>query len=398
MYTHLHFYLRSTLLIPLLFFPLLSAASPSEETSKTVLYPDPFLSTRAAGMGGALSTLADGVDAPFYNPAGIGGLHWEKTTPPAIRQLNLPYVGAGLNTKTTSLNHEFSQEGAKSNSDAADTILRANEGKRQYARTSGLLTLGYNRLILLQALDYQVAAFRKAGEAADGNNLQAAYRNQSSTGIGFSAVNSTETFYLGIYTAYQHRTEFAGALNYATLTTPSTRSHVLSQEAASTFGTATNAGMLWVLGPKSRPALAVVVNNIGGTQYTGSSHAAGSSETQDPETITVGASISPRIGTHGSFNWIFEGQDLTNQAISVGKKWRTGMEITWGGFGSEGWLGLRVGYNPTGFSGGINLNFGLLQFEFASSVQDIGLGNYIVAERRNLAVISVNAREDVRAK
>ena len=83
-----------------------------------------------------------------------------------------------------------------------------------------------------------------------------------------------------------------------------------------------------------------------------------------------------------------------NAEISVSKKWRIGMELTLGGFGSEGWLGLRAGYNPTGVSGGININLGLLQFEFASTVQDIGLGNYIVPERRNLAVISVNAREE----
>lgn len=42
--------------------------------SKTVLDPAPWSSARAAGLGGTLSGLADGIDAAYFNPAGIGGL------------------------------------------------------------------------------------------------------------------------------------------------------------------------------------------------------------------------------------------------------------------------------------------------------------------------------------
>ena len=58
--------------------PLFSQEAATEITEsdiQTVLDPSPFLSARASGLGGAMSTLSDGTEAVYYNPAGIGGLH-----------------------------------------------------------------------------------------------------------------------------------------------------------------------------------------------------------------------------------------------------------------------------------------------------------------------------------
>ena len=52
-----------------------SNVAASNNLTKTRILANPIQSARAAGMAGALSTLADGIHAPYYNPAGIGGLY-----------------------------------------------------------------------------------------------------------------------------------------------------------------------------------------------------------------------------------------------------------------------------------------------------------------------------------
>jgi hypothetical protein len=76
---------------------------PSEDATQTRIEEAPFLSPRAAGMGGALSPLADDLDAAFHNPAGIGGLGWGKTKPPYVRKLWFPHVGIGANENSAKL-------------------------------------------------------------------------------------------------------------------------------------------------------------------------------------------------------------------------------------------------------------------------------------------------------
>ena len=137
--------------------------SSAEDDIKTVLDSSPFLSARAAGMGGALSTLADGIHAPFYNPAGIGGIHWGKENPPVIRQLHFPYVAAGANEETTRIRKEFSDMGGGTEKSVGKAIIDANAGKRQYGRASALVSIVAKRFMLLQYDDAQMAAFRREG-------------------------------------------------------------------------------------------------------------------------------------------------------------------------------------------------------------------------------------------
>ena len=77
-----------------------SSETPSAtSTTQTVLDPTPFTSTRANAMGGALSTIADDLDALYYNPAMIGGLGYDSQSnkKSAWQGLYFPYAGASIN-------------------------------------------------------------------------------------------------------------------------------------------------------------------------------------------------------------------------------------------------------------------------------------------------------------
>ena len=371
----------------------------SQNEIKTVLDSDPYISARAAGMGGALSTLADGVHAPFYNPAGIGGLHWEKTKPPIIRQFHFPYLGAGANENAVSLNKEFKKTDGSAEKTVGQSIIDAYSGKRQYARASGMFSFVLSRFTILQSSDIQFAAFRKSENnqtplTPEESTINAKYRSNSSTGAGLSVTDPKGTFYLGVFSAYSQRKVFSGDFSYDQLVRREDRQADISTKMKHYSGVSTNVGMLWLLGQYGRPSLAVVSKNVGKSFYhlknIDADTAAEDKTIVENDDLTIGFSVSPHIGKSGAFNFIVEGHHLTDKEVSLNKKFRTAMEFNFGGFGSEATLGIRTGYNLAGISGGLNLNLDLIQFEIASQAEDIGIGNRHVVERRNVGVFSVN--------
>ncbi|MCB9228338.1 MAG: hypothetical protein H6618_01865 [Deltaproteobacteria bacterium] len=386
---------RNVVLFSCLILCSSAIASADDSTDiKTVVDDAPFISARAAGMGGALSTLADGIHAPFYNPAGIGGLHWERSKPPAIRQLHFPYIGYAANEATAKLRGEFQSMDGAGDKGTGAAIIDAHQGQRQYGRASGLLSLGIGRMLILQSTDTQLAAFRKENEPDPAKAISLHYRTQNSTGAGFSVTDTRETFYLGAFAAYNQRNQLKGDFAYDDLVRSEDRKSTLTPALRKYQGVSGNLGMIWKLGKYGRPALSLVNKNVGGARYHLKNDPAGVLNDEktivDPENLTMGFSLSPYLGRSGAFNFIIEGHHLTDKQVALNKKFRTAAELNFGGFGSEAVLGLRTGYNLAGASYGLNLNLGLIQFEVASHAEDIGTGNYHVVERRNVGVISVN--------
>ena len=387
------------------------ASSDGEDPLKvqTVLDPSPFVSVRAAAMGGALSTLADGVHAPYYNPAGIGGLHWERQRPPRVRQVHFPYVGSGLNKNTQEINQSFQEAGGASDRAVGNAIVEANAGKRQYARASSLFTLGISRTLLMVYNDLQFSAF-KSSEASDDGSIKAHYRSVSGGGFGFSVVDRKERFYMGMFQSSDSRKEFKGNFEYLDVVNVGDRTKTLQESSFQSSKKLTNMWMLWILAKTGRPAVAVVVRDYDSTHILSKdekSEIVGKSEDELTEAeiamkeqltirqdVTIGFSVSPRIGKRSSMNFLVEAQNIQNQQIAINKKYRAAWELNLGGFGSEALFGLRAGVSVAGGSAGMSFNFGLLQFEAAVQSIDLGIGNEIVPEQRFLGVFSVNVLDN----
>lgn len=369
----------------------------TEKDIKTVLDQSPFISVRAMGMAGAISTLADGIHAPYYNPAGIGGIHWGKDRPPMIRQFHFPYIGFGANENAQDLNQEFKdQEGAKDRA-VGRAIVDAHNGERQFVRSSALLSFVVSRFMMVSFADLQFAGFRRDRseiEPGDEQNISAAYRSQYGQGLGWSVTDSKGRFYLGAYSSYVTKEEFIGDFTYDQFVRKGDRKESLNPSINKYQGFASNIGMLWVLGGYGRPAISLVSKNVGSSKFELVNK---SGEIQpdrikivDPENLTIGFSISPRVGRTGALNLIWEGHHLTEKEMSLNKKFRFAAELTLGGFGSEGIFGLRAGHNFSGPSAGLSLNLGLVQLEAATHTEDIGIGNHRAVEKRNFFVFSTN--------
>ncbi len=361
-----------------------------ELKEKTVLSDDPWTSARAAGLGGALSGLADGIDAPYYNPAGIGGLHKDKKeSGDFLRILYFPFplLGAAINDNSVALFSQFkSRENATTDPVITKAVLDANAGKRQYARNSVVPAFNMSRFFLGYVLDNQIAAV----PYSDGSGLiQTHQRVSSGPAAGFSATDPNDTLYIGAFATSLSRTEIEGDLAFGDFVDPELRKTALSQNTKHYSGTASTAGMIWRITPKAgNPKLSMVARNIGDTTYKSSD---GGEPVVVKEDLSMAFTLSPRLGKWGYFSWTIEGSKLTDPATAVAKKAKTGLELTFGSlFGSSSIFGLRAGGNSAGASFGAHLNFGLLGFQAASYAEDIGTDNNRVIERRYLAMFGIN--------
>lgn len=360
-----------------------------ENLTKVVLDDAPILSPRAAAMGGAIATMADDMDATWFNPAGIGGLHWGTTKLPAVRKLYFPSFGIAANSNVKEFNRDFRSEGAGKDADIGASLLDAHAGKRQYARTAATLGVVTSRIILLPYYDQQFAA---VGQGNDTGRIDAKYRSMSGIGLGSSIAGPEESFYFGYHANYATVSEVTGEFQYQDIARKESRSQVIADNTQRYSGIAHTAGFIANVGKAASPKVAVVMRNVQGASFEAAKAAVEPLEFQ--EDLTVAFSVSPKLGRLGTVNWALEAGRLTDADVAMKKKLRTGLEFEYGEYrGSYTLFALRAGYNHAGSSFGLALNLGILAFDVASHAEDLGVGNNRVIERRNTASLSVNVAE-----
>jgi len=361
-----------------------SSSSSAAAANRSVIDEDPLPSARAAALGGALSTTADDFDAAFHNPAGIGGLGLGKRQLPLIRKLYFPEIAVAANPNSTKLYNEFQKQGGANDSAIGAGILDANAGKEQYGRASVMGGAVFGRTLVVPFSDMQMAATAKD----DGSGLiDLHYRRMTGIGFGFSAQDSEGRLSLGYFGYTATRQEIQGDVAYTDVADKSKRAEALKGDEATYSGAGHNVGLIYRLGKRLAPTLAVAVTNLGDTHFhtTG-----GAADLVDKQDMTVGFSVSPQLGKVGICHFTLEAGRLNEENVSLLKKYRLGSEILLGGDGSYATFALRGGYNYTGPSAGFALNLGLISLAATTYSVDIGTGNDTVTERREMATFTVN--------
>ena len=356
--------------------------------SETVLDPSPFATARAASMGGALSTLADDLDALYYNPAGIGGLGFDGKSEkrPFVKALYFPYFGSSLNENASSVQKKFQAEGAQNDASAGAAVMDANAGKRQFARVSVLpLGLLLGRTAIVPVIDHQLAAVPVINSPGD---VKMRYRTFSGAMIGTSIADNQNRFSLGVSQSIGTIQETYGTYKYVDMVDVDQRKEILSQSRKTYAAKGLNAGMTIRIPKSATPSFSIVARNVGNTKNTAKS------DGTDPliynEDLTAGFSISPPLGKFGRFNLLLESGYLTQKHMAAKKKARGGVEFLFGGDDSKALFGLRAGGNDAGGSFGASLNLGLIGLEAETHAIDIGINNERLIERRSSGVLYIN--------
>lgn len=386
-YTHPHIVIMLSGILQLACFTELCAQE-SEDLpilQRTRLSDDSWATSRSSSMGLAVSPIANGMDAFFYNPAGIGGLHYKQKRP-LVTQLHFPYFGAAVNNDSLELNQKLREGGDLEDDQVIDSILEKFQNERQYARLSLVPNVVLGRFMLAYVYDQQVAAVSPDGT---GDNIDLASREDSGPSLGFSFVSPRRDISMGFSMSYIERTEILGNYSFSELNTPGERKSALKENKAKYQATPIHAGLIWQINKDLRPTLSLAIRHAGGTRYRTKDEDRDNIKTD--EDLTLGFGVSPNISSWGYLSAVFEAGRLTQSESNLSKKLRLGLEWTLGNrFGWEAGLSLRAGYNVAGASYGLGFNAGIISLNLASFAEDVGIANEQVIERRNVADFSIN--------
>ena len=353
----------------------------------TVLDPAPFSTARANAMGGALSTIADDLDAIYYNPAGIGGLGFDKTKSkaPLTRSLVFPYSAVTLNDTANTVRKEFNAKSAQSDANAGAAILDANSGKRQFIRATvmpvGILV---GRTVVAQAIDHQIAAVPVADSPG---TVKLRYRTFSGFLVGTSVSDYANRVAWGLSQSIGTIQETYGTFQYVDAVDVNARKEIFSENRRTYKAGSTNIGMTIRPQKKLAPTFAVVARNMGNSKNRSTNDAY--DDLIFDEDLTVGASISPKYKKL-RINAVLEASHLTQKHIPAIKKFRAGLEVLVGSDNSKAPFGFRLGGTEAGVSYGTHINLGLIGLEAESHATNIGFGGDRVIERRNSVVLFVD--------
>ena len=362
-----------------------SQEATSNSLQRARLDDSTWTSARASAMGLAITPVANGMASPYYNPAGIGGLHYKQQRP-WISQLQFPYFGAALNKDSLKLNQKLREGGDLEDQAVVDEILASFADKRQYARLSLVPNIVVGRVFLGYVYDQQVAAVTPDGT---GSNIELHSREDSGPILGFSLVSAKREVYLGVTTAYIERKDISGSFTFDELNDPSQRKSNLKENKTTYTAQPIHASLLWQINQDLRPSLALAVRHAGHTKYEPKDESKDTIKTD--EDLTLAFSLSPNLGKWGYVNTVVEAGRLTESDTNLSKKLRLGLELTLGNrFGSEAGFSLRSGYNSAGFSYGAGFNLGVIGLNASSFAEDVGIDNQQVIERRFVADFAIN--------
>lgn len=345
-------------------------------------------SARAEGLAKAVATTANGMDAAYYNPAAIGGIEVSGNRP-TINQLHFPYIAASVNNDTVELKQNLSKAGDLNDEDVAKQILRTQEGKRQYGRLSVVPNIIFWRTMISYVYDTQIAA---APEDTSTTDVSVVSRTVRGPSVGFSFKDPKQRFYFGLHSGFYQRDVIDATFSFTELNDPDTRRARFNDEQQHYEGSPITVGTIWVLAPYWRPSLALVFRDAGGTKYRNKD-----SSQEDllvKEDATLSFSLSPNLKSWGTVHFTIEGEKLSQSGSSLEKKLKSSLEWTFGPrFGAEALIAPRIGINAAGVSYGAGINLGIIGLNLASSVEDVGVNNISVIERRASMNFAVNVAD-----
>ncbi len=345
-------------------------------------------SARAASLSGAIATTANGMDAAYYNPAAIGGIEVSSKRP-IINQLHFPYFAVAVNNDTMKLKRDLSKVEDLNNEAIVNQILRTQQGKRQYGRVSIVPNIVFWRTMIAYVYDTQVAA---AAEDSNSTEVSVISRTVKGPSLGFSFKDPSQRFYFGMHAGFYQRDVVAGTFAFTDLSTPETRKSQFKDNRQEYVGAPLNIGAVWVLAPHWRPSLGLVFRNAGDTKYRNTDEA--QEDLLVEEDATLSFSLNPSFRSWGALHLTLEGDSLTQTGSSLHKKLKSSLEWTWGSrYGAESITAFRVGYNVAGISYGTGINLGIIGLNLASSVEDVGVNNIRVVERRTHINFAVNVAD-----
>ena len=369
--------------------PLRADPLPDDSPLKTGNYLSkrPFTSVRGEALSGVLTGWADGSDAFYDNPAGIGGLD-PKRQPKDLSQLSPIALGVAANENAQKILPRLRSANEAKDNTLTEEILSESQNKVEYARASFVPNMIYRRLYLGFLYDSQVVLAPRENRMMD-------MQQQTDQGplIGFSGEGSKGLVRLGLSAAMINRTFSSAQLPYDELLPSDSRKKALNDYTKNYRGERYNLGLL--ITPKFRKlplSFSLSAKDLGHTRLRPSREG-------DDELI-----ISQQIDSSAQLSFLWEGSlamniglaatDISSKWVKSTNKFATGMELNYGERpGSLSGFGLQTSYSYRGVAFGSHINLSVVRVEYASYPVDVGTSQESLIERRHAGILSFNVAE-----
>ena len=234
-------------------------------------------------------------------------------------------------------------------------------------------------------VDHQIAAVPVDGSPGE---VLMRYRTVSGAVMGASIADQQNRFSLGFSQTIGTIDETYGSFQYLDIAEANDRKSAMNSNRKTYTAKSSNAGLTIRIPKAMIPTLSVVARDIGNTRNLATD--SGEEPLIYDEDLTVGISISPKVGKHARFNLLLETGYLTQVHMAAKKKGRAGLELLLFGVDAKALLGIRAGANEGGASYGANLNLGLIGASFESHAVNIGTNNERMIERRQSYTAYIN--------
>ncbi len=345
-----------------------------------------FEGTRANGMGGAFSAVADDNTAIFYNPAGISQLEKGESN---------WFIKADMDPEILDFYDDIDAAGNEDNDVQAITnVIRDNYGSHYSMRAPSLGFLwarpSWGIAFIPMDLSIDMGLHRSVGPSV---NLTAIQDTTLAFTKNFAIKkwHKAGTFNIGITAKAIYRMNVDEIVDVATI---SQSDEIFDMEDAKE-GLAIDAdvGILWK-GPwqSFNPSGALVIKNIGDYGYLANFELIGEG-TGDPEnlhrTIDLGFSMDLPSWWVWSSKVAFDIRDVLHPNWNLQKGVHLGAEFMWevASWFRGGWrAGLNQGYWTAGFTG----EFGIFKLDLASYGEEVGVESTKIENRRYMMTMSLD--------
>lgn len=341
----------------------------------TVPVYEVFPSTRANGMGGATSAVADDGDALFTNPAGIGREDGDKPKS-LLRGAAFPSITLGVNQYTRGLYNVYNNGGATRDERLEKTILASGNKEVVYGRFTALpyFTIGHFQLGLFVD-DYVQGYLEKLEPAAESEfstpeapktvDTRMKVEAKSSAGaiVGFSLPYKNTGMSLGMTARYATRASLYRNVEMASGVARKSSQAAL-KAVNKTRGLAIDSGVLYRSSKSWAPAFALVFHDVGDAYYRKSP--SGKIDEVEKMNIVTGLSARPPLGKMFGAVVSFEAHHLNDKRVALRDKMRFGTEFLIGSSDTTAPLKVRFGHNLSSPSVGVSADLIFLHLDFAT--------------------------------
>lgn len=332
-------------------------------------FPSIMRAVRPLGMGNAFLAMP-GTDAiaQFYNPAAINDFEKERRYSVVAPVADFTPTFFGITSDLLDLRHELkSAQSASEKIRYFDSFTQRNTG-------------AYDSFTTGMALFHVRHKRYAVGLVVDGRAV-ISLRNQAFPNFDFKTYNTAgvvggsaiglfdDTLQIGANLKLLYRMGIEDQITTSDILVYSIKQLIGVGAWNKGFGVGADVGIKYRLPfmkDSLAPTIAVAVQDIAGTRFTGSVH-------QMPMSVSVGVGVFPRIGS-GRFALLVDFREI-NRDINLLTKFHAGVEARLPKIGKTE-IAVRAGCNQGYFAGGLTMGWGLFSIDFAGYGEEAGRYTY----------------------